>query len=86
MLKKYAYRRMLFFLLGKYECKNLGRVYVLADNNDVMIERDYAKALKAEFDTEIQSPLTTWSGSATPQRSMNHVTEAQLKGKYKSMG
>ena len=55
MLKKYAYHRMFLCLLGKLEWKYLRREYFLAENNDVITERDYSEALKAEFDMEIQS-------------------------------
>ena len=47
MLNNYVYHRMLLLLLGKHEWKNLRREYILDDNNYVMIERDYAEALKA---------------------------------------
>ena len=55
MLKKYAYYRMLLCLLVKHNCKNLRREDSLLDNSSVMIERDNAETLKAEFDMEIQS-------------------------------
>ena len=54
-LKKYAYHKILLCLLGKYECKNLRRQYLLAENNSVTKESNYAKASNAEFDIEIQS-------------------------------
>ena len=55
ILKDYSYHRLLFWLLGKHECQNIRRAFFLEDNNSVMAERDYAEALKAEFDMEIQS-------------------------------
>ena len=54
MLNNYAYHRMLLCLIGKQECKNIRNEDFLEDMNDVMTERDYAEALKAEFDMEIQ--------------------------------
>ena len=55
MLKKYEYHRMLIFLLGKHECKNIRREAFLAEKNAVVKERDCAESLKEEFDIEIQS-------------------------------
>ena len=40
---------------SKNERKNIRKECILADNNDVMIERNYSEALKSEFDKEIQS-------------------------------
>ena len=38
------------FSLDKIDHKELRRQYCFADDNSVMIERDYAEALKSEFD------------------------------------
>ena len=37
-------------LMQKYQ-----KIFFLANNNNIMAERHYAEALKAEFETEIQS-------------------------------
>ena len=55
LLEKYAYNTMLFCLPGKHEWKNLIKQCFLAENNSGMIERDFAKGLRSEFDMEIQS-------------------------------
>ena len=47
MLRKYSYHRMLMFLLGKHECKELIRKYIFTDMNSVMTEHDYNESLKA---------------------------------------
>ena len=52
---KYEYHIILLFLFVKHECNNLMKECFLEENNDVMIDHDYAEALKAQFDTEIQS-------------------------------
>ena len=46
---------MLLCLPGKHEYTHTRNEAFLEDNNAVMIERDYAEALMAEFDMEIQS-------------------------------
>ena len=46
---------MLLCLLGKHEQIFHRREAFLEDKNDVITERDYAEALKAYFDMEIQS-------------------------------
>ena len=48
ILKKYAYNRILLYLLGKNECKKLEDEF-LKENNYVMTESDSAEALKTEF-------------------------------------
>ena len=39
----------------KKQVQKYYKIIVLAENNDVMIERDYDESLEAEFDMEIQS-------------------------------
>ena len=46
---------MLLCSLVKHKCKSLRNESSLVDINNVMTEHDYDEALKAKFDTEIQS-------------------------------
>ena len=55
MLNQYVYHSMLLCLLGRHECKNILNEAFLSDINTVMTERDYAKALKADFDMEMKT-------------------------------